>query len=128
MLDRDTGEEELDGEGISKAMRVSPWNVCQLKKLTKSRCQLRTALSNFPTPLQKKYFSFTFGVASSAATTNSGSTALGYPVISVVWDDSVTGCPNEYIGKSVEAFERFALPEEMTKKDAEDEHDSRALC
>ena len=37
MLDRDTGEEELDGEGISKAMRVSPWNVCQLKKLTKSR-------------------------------------------------------------------------------------------
>jgi hypothetical protein len=36
-----------------------------------------------------------------------------YPVISVVWDDSVTGCPDEYIGKSIEAFERFALPEEI---------------
>ena len=118
MLNRDTGEEELDGEGISKAMRVSPGMFASSKSLRSRVCQLRTALSNFPTPLQKKYFSFTFGVASSAATTNSGSTALGYPVISVVWDDSVTGCPDEYIGKSVEAFERFALPEEITKKDA----------
>ena len=36
-----------------------------------------------------------------------------YPVISVVWDDSVTGYPDEYIGKCIEAFERFDLPEEI---------------
>jgi hypothetical protein len=36
-----------------------------------------------------------------------------YPTISVIWDDSVTGCPDEYIGKCVEAFERFVLPEEI---------------
>lgn len=98
------------------------------KSLRSRVCQLRTALSNFPTPLQKKYFSFTFGVASSAATTNSGSTALGYPVISVVWDDSVTGCPDEYIGKSVEAFERFALPEEIHEKGRERMNMIRELC
>jgi hypothetical protein len=38
-----------------------------------------------------------------------------YPVISVIWDDSVTRCPDEYIGKSIEAFERFALPEEIRR-------------
>jgi hypothetical protein len=39
-----------------------------------------------------------------------------YPVISVVWDDSVTGYPDEYIGKCIEAFERFDLPEETYKR------------
>ena len=28
MLDRDVGEEELDGEDVSKAMRVSTRDVC----------------------------------------------------------------------------------------------------
>ncbi|HUJ31236.1 MAG TPA: hypothetical protein VLY23_08155 [Candidatus Acidoferrum sp.] len=34
---------------------------------------------------------------------------VSYPVISVVWDDSVTECPDEYVGKCIEAFERFDL-------------------
>jgi hypothetical protein len=36
-----------------------------------------------------------------------------YPVISVVWDDGAIDYPNEYIGKCMEAFERFDLPEEI---------------
>jgi hypothetical protein len=36
-----------------------------------------------------------------------------YPVISVVWDDYVTGYPEDYIQKCIEAFERFDLPEEI---------------
>jgi hypothetical protein len=36
-----------------------------------------------------------------------------YPVISVVWDDGLIDYPNEYIGKRIEAFERFDLPEEI---------------
>jgi hypothetical protein len=36
-----------------------------------------------------------------------------YPAISVVWDDSVIDYPDEYIGKCIEAFERFDLPEEI---------------
>ena len=39
-----------------------------------------------------------------------------YPVISVVWDDSVTVCPDEYIDKCTEAFERFDLPEEIQQQ------------
>jgi hypothetical protein len=38
---------------------------------------------------------------------------VSYPVISVVWDDSITEYPDEYIGKCMEAFERFDLPEEI---------------
>ena len=38
---------------------------------------------------------------------------VSYPVISVVWDDSVTDYPDEYIGSCTEAFERFELPEEI---------------
>jgi hypothetical protein len=38
---------------------------------------------------------------------------LSYPVISVVWDEGVTEYPNEHIGKCIEAFERFELPEEI---------------
>jgi hypothetical protein len=36
-----------------------------------------------------------------------------YPIISVVWDDSIFEYPDEYIGKCMEAFERFDLPEEI---------------
>jgi hypothetical protein len=39
-----------------------------------------------------------------------------YPVISVVWDDSITEYPDEYIGKCMEAFERFDLPEEIREQ------------
>jgi hypothetical protein len=39
-----------------------------------------------------------------------------YPVISVVWDDYVTEYPGEYIGKCMEAFERFDLPEEIYQR------------
>jgi hypothetical protein len=39
-----------------------------------------------------------------------------YPVISVVWDDSITDYPDEYIGKCMEAFERFDLPEEIRER------------
>lgn len=42
-----------------------------------------------------------------------GGDEVSHPVISVVWDDSVTECPDEYIGKCTEAFERFDLPEEI---------------
>jgi hypothetical protein len=38
---------------------------------------------------------------------------LSYPVISVVWDDSVIEYPDEYIEKCSDAFERFDLPEEI---------------
>jgi hypothetical protein len=38
---------------------------------------------------------------------------VSYPVISVVWDEGVTEYPDEYIGKCIEAFERFDLPEEL---------------
>jgi hypothetical protein len=38
---------------------------------------------------------------------------VSYPVISVVWDDSITEYPGEYIGKCIEAIERFDLPEEI---------------
>ena len=38
---------------------------------------------------------------------------VSYPVISVVWNDSITEYPDEYIGKCIEAFERFELPEEI---------------
>jgi hypothetical protein len=36
-----------------------------------------------------------------------------YPVISVVWDDYTIEYPDEYIGKCIEAFDRFDLPEEI---------------
>ncbi|HUK32114.1 MAG TPA: hypothetical protein VLV89_13440, partial [Candidatus Acidoferrum sp.] len=39
-----------------------------------------------------------------------------YPVISVVWEDSITEYPDEYIGKCMEAFERFDLPEEIHRR------------
>ena len=35
------------------------------------------------------------------------------PAIVVIWDDSETGYPEDYIQKCVEAFERFDLPEEI---------------
>ena len=39
-----------------------------------------------------------------------------YPVVSVVWDDSICEYPDEYIGKCIEAFERFDLPEEVHER------------
>lgn len=36
-----------------------------------------------------------------------------YPVISVIWDDSIRDYPDEYIGKCTEAFDRFNLSEEI---------------
>jgi hypothetical protein len=42
-----------------------------------------------------------------------------YPVISVVWDDYITNYPGEYIGKCIQAFERFELPEEIHRKGRE---------
>jgi len=39
-----------------------------------------------------------------------------YPVISVVWDDYITDYPGKYIGKCIEAFERFDLPEEIYER------------
>jgi hypothetical protein len=39
-----------------------------------------------------------------------------YPVISVVWDDYITDYPGEYIGKCIEAFDRFDLPEEIYER------------
>jgi hypothetical protein len=35
-----------------------------------------------------------------------------YPVIAVIWDDSITEYPDEYIGRCIEAFERCDSPEE----------------
>jgi hypothetical protein len=39
-----------------------------------------------------------------------------YPVVSVVWDDSVCEYPDDYIEKCLEAFERFDLPEEIHQR------------
>jgi hypothetical protein len=39
-----------------------------------------------------------------------------YPVVSVVWDDYVSEYPGDYIGKCIEAFERFDLPEEISER------------
>lgn len=41
---------------------------------------------------------------------------VSYPVISVIWDDSVTESPDEYIARCIEAFERFDLPEEIHER------------
>jgi hypothetical protein len=41
---------------------------------------------------------------------------VSYPVISVVWDDSIIEYPDDYIGKCIEAFERFDLPEEIHQR------------
>lgn len=39
-----------------------------------------------------------------------------YPVISVVWDDSIIEYPGRYIGKCMEAFEHFDLPEDVYER------------
>jgi hypothetical protein len=41
---------------------------------------------------------------------------VSYPVISVVWDDSLVEYPGDYIEKCSDAFERFDLPEEIYKE------------
>jgi hypothetical protein len=48
-----------------------------------------------------------------------GRDEVSYPVISVVWDDSITDYPGDYIGKCMEAFERFDLPEEIYQRGRE---------
>lgn len=48
-----------------------------------------------------------------------GEDEVSYPVISVVWDDFMTEYPDEYIGKCMEAFERFDLPEEIYQRGRE---------
>jgi hypothetical protein len=45
-----------------------------------------------------------------------GREQVSYPVISVVWDDSLIEYPDDYIGKCMEAFEKFDLPEEIHKE------------
>ncbi len=52
-------------------------------------------------------------ITSEAYEVGNESDEVSYPVISVVWDDSITEYPGEYIGKCIEAFERFDLPEEI---------------
>jgi hypothetical protein len=44
---------------------------------------------------------------------------VSYPAISVVWDDSITDYPGDYIGKCMEACERFDLPEEIYQRGRE---------
>lgn len=39
-----------------------------------------------------------------------------YPVISVVWDDFTVEYPDEYIGKCIDAYERFEFPEEIYER------------
>ena len=41
---------------------------------------------------------------------------ISYPVISVVWDESIAEYPEEYIAKCIEAFERFDFPEEIYER------------
>ena len=41
---------------------------------------------------------------------------ISYPVISVVWDESITEYPDEYIAKCIEAFERFDFPEKIYER------------
>ena len=44
---------------------------------------------------------------------------VSYPVISVVLDDGITEYPDEYIGKCIEAFEKFDLPDEIYQEGRE---------
>ena len=50
------------------------------------------------------------------------------PVVAVVWDDYETGCPEAYIQKCIEAFERFELPDEIHHKGRERMRLLRELC
>ncbi len=52
-------------------------------------------------------------ITSEGGEVGNGGGEVSYPVISVVWDGFVTEYPDEYIGKCIEAFERFELPEEI---------------
>jgi hypothetical protein len=38
------------------------------------------------------------------------------PAIVVIWDDYETGCPEDYIQKCIEAYERFELPEDVHRE------------
>jgi|SRR5579862_646702 len=55
-------------------------------------------------------------ITSEGSEVGDGRDQVSYSVISVVWDDSITEYPDEYIEKCSEAFERFDLPEEIYEK------------
>lgn len=63
-----SGKKQFNSEGVVSIRDVS----ASLKSLRNRVCRLRTMLSSFPLPLQKKNFSVTFGVASNADKTNPG--------------------------------------------------------
>ncbi len=58
-------------------------------------------------------------ITSEGSEVGDGSEQVSYPVISVVWDDYVSEYPDEYIGKCIEAFEKFDLPEEINQEGQE---------
>src|SRR2546430_16250850 len=70
---------------VSRKRCGCPFGSPESLKSRRSRiCQLRTMLSSFPLPLQKKNFSLTFGVVSNADNTNSGRIVFtGTPVFCV---------------------------------------------
>ena len=75
-FDRNSRKKQFDRKRVAETMRMSIRNVCEFEEFAQSRLQLRTMLSSFPLPLQKKNFSVTFGVASSADKTKPGSTVF----------------------------------------------------
>jgi len=70
---------------VSRKRCACPFGtLASLQSLRSRVCQLRTMLSSFPRPLQKKNLSVTFGVASNADKTKSGRIVLtGTPVFCV---------------------------------------------
>jgi hypothetical protein len=50
---------------------------------------------------------------------------VSYPIISIVWDDYVVEYPDVYIGKCIEAFEKFDLPDEIYQ---EGQRNLRLFC
>ena len=61
-------------------------------------------------------------ITSEGSEVGNGDYEVCYPVISVVWDDFVTEYPDEYIGKCVEAFEKFDLPDEIYQEGQKNLH------
>ena len=82
-------------------------------------------LDDFETELTIKYIKQACGepprgvdvrVTSEGCEVGNEGLEVSYPVISVVWDDYEAEYPDEYIGKCIEAFERFDLPEEIHER------------
>ena len=76
---------------VSRKRCACPFGTfASLKSLRNRVCQLRTMLSSFPLPLQKKNFSVTFGVASNADKTNPGRIVFtGTPVFCVYEKETI---------------------------------------